>query len=95
MKPKTAEEEKPLITKEEFKCIFDALFNNFQRALSLSDSGDDAMSTPEIMEILREINPFVETSSVVKELQVNGYQYQFDLKDRQFKWLIKYKTKEF
>jgi len=76
---------------EDFLPLIEALINNYERAMSLSDAGDDALSTPEIMEILMEINPFITVNSVVTTLQDKGFNYQFDLKDRQFKWLIKYK----
>lgn len=89
---KSEKEADPLseFSEDEFRNVFDAMFNNFQSALSLHDAGDDAMSTPEIMEVIHEVNPFIPVTKVVKAMQEKGFNFQFDLKERQFKWLIKY-----
>lgn len=89
-KSKKDEDEIPHKSKEDYLPLIDALLNNFTRAVSLNDASDDAMSMPEIMEILRDIDPFIPTIIVVEVLKDKGFQFQFDLKDHQFKWLMKY-----
>jgi copper(I)-binding protein len=89
---KTTKEDESKVSQEDFKAIYLALMNNFDKAVSLSDASDDAMSTSEIMGIIHEINPLITVNQVVKELIKDGYNFQFDLKERAFKWLIKYRS---
>lgn len=85
------EEKEEFISKEEFLKIYDLVMDNFAPAESLSDSGEDAMTTDEILEVVRGVNPFITSLMLVKQLQIK-FRYQFDFRDKQLKWLLKYRA---
>ena len=82
--------EAPVVPEEDFLNIFGAIMNNYTHAVSLNDAGDDAMSTGEILEIMWGMNPFRPVSMLVGQMQKLGFKFQFDLRSRELKWLIKY-----
>lgn len=79
-----------LVPEKDFLNIFGAIINNYTQAASLNEAGDDAMSTSEILEIMRDINPFIPVSMVVMHMEKMGFKYQFDLRSREIKWLMKF-----
>lgn len=82
--------EAPVVTEKDFLNIFGAIMNNYTHAVSLNDAGDDAMSTGEILEIMRGVNPFIPVSMLVEQMQKDGFKFQFDLRSREIKWLMKF-----